>query len=36
LLIAVSANSSATNDDLSHLSGAVYQTLHKAGTVPTP
>jgi D-alanyl-D-alanine carboxypeptidase len=35
LLIAVAANSSTiTNDDLSHLSGAVYQTLHKAGTIP--
>ena len=34
LLIAVAANSSATNDDLSELSGAVYQTLHKAGRDP--
>jgi D-alanyl-D-alanine carboxypeptidase len=35
LLIAVAANSSTiTNDDLSHLSGAVYQTLHKAGRIP--
>ena len=35
LLIAVAANSSATNDDLPDLSGAVYQTLHKAGAIPT-
>ena len=35
LLIAVAANSSATNDDLADLAGAVYQTLHKAGTVHT-
>jgi D-alanyl-D-alanine carboxypeptidase len=35
LLIAVAANSSATNDDLSDLSGAVYQTLHQAGAVHT-
>ena len=35
LLIAVAANSSATNDDLSDLSGAVYQTLHKAGAAHT-
>ena len=35
LLIAVAANSSATNDDLPDLSGAVYQTLHEAGTIPT-
>jgi D-alanyl-D-alanine carboxypeptidase len=35
LLIAVAANSSASNDDLSNLSGAVYQTLRKAGVVHT-
>jgi D-alanyl-D-alanine carboxypeptidase len=37
LLIAVAANSSTTitNDDLAGLAGAVYQTLQKAGTVPT-
>jgi D-alanyl-D-alanine carboxypeptidase len=35
LLIAVAANSSATNDDLPDLSGAVYQTLHKAGAART-
>ncbi len=35
LLIAVAANSSATNDDLAGLAGAVYQTLHKAGAVHT-
>jgi D-alanyl-D-alanine carboxypeptidase len=35
LLIAVAANSSASNDDLPALSGAVYQTLHKAGAVHT-
>ncbi len=35
LLIAVAANSSATSDGLSDLSGAVYQTLHKAGAIPT-
>ena len=35
LLIAVAANSSTiTNDDLSNLAGAVYQTLHKAGAIP--
>jgi D-alanyl-D-alanine carboxypeptidase len=34
LLIAVAANSSTTNDDLSNLAGAVYQTLKKAGAVP--
>ena len=33
LLIAVAANSSATNDDLPDLSGAVYQTLHEAGAI---
>ncbi len=33
---AVAANSSTiTNDDLAGLAGAVYQTLHKAGAVPT-
>jgi len=35
LLIAVAANSSTSNDDLSDLAGAVYETLHKAGTVHT-
>jgi D-alanyl-D-alanine carboxypeptidase len=36
LLIAVTANSSTiTNDDLSNLAGAVYQTLHKTGTEHT-
>ena len=35
LLIAVAANSSASNDDLADLAGAVYETLHKAGTVHT-
>jgi D-alanyl-D-alanine carboxypeptidase len=35
LLIAVAANSSASNDKLADLAGAVYQTLHKAGTVRT-
>jgi D-alanyl-D-alanine carboxypeptidase len=35
LLIAVAANSSATSDDLSDLSGAIYQTLRKAGAIPT-
>jgi D-alanyl-D-alanine carboxypeptidase len=35
LLIAVAANSSASNDDLAGLAGAVYETLHKAGAVPT-
>ena len=35
LLIAVAANSSTiTNDDLSNLSGAVYQTLQHAGAIP--
>jgi len=34
LLIAVAANSSATNDDLADLAGAAYQTLHKAGAIP--
>ncbi len=33
LLIAVAANSSASNDDLAGLAGAVYGTLHKAGTM---
>jgi D-alanyl-D-alanine carboxypeptidase len=35
LLIAVAANSSTSNDDLANLAGAVYQTLQKAGTIPT-
>ncbi len=35
LLIAVAANSSASNDDLADLAGAVYETLQKAGTVHT-
>jgi D-alanyl-D-alanine carboxypeptidase len=36
LLIAVAANSSSIpNDDLAGLAGAVYQTLQKAGPVPT-
>ena len=35
LLIAVAANSSASNDDLAGLAGAVYETLHKTGTVHT-
>ncbi len=35
LLIAVAANSSASNDHLADLAGAVYQTLQKAGTVHT-
>jgi D-alanyl-D-alanine carboxypeptidase len=36
LLIAVAANSSTiTNDDLSNLAGAVYETLNKAGAVRT-
>ena len=36
LLIAVAANSSTiTNDDLANLAGAVYQTLQKAGAIPT-
>ena len=35
LLIAVAANSSASNDDLADLTGAVYETLHKAGAVHT-
>ena len=35
LLIAVAANSSTTNDDLANLSGAVYQTLQKAGAART-
>ena len=35
LLIAVAANSSASNDDLANLSGAVYQTLQKAGVART-
>jgi D-alanyl-D-alanine carboxypeptidase len=34
LLIAVTANSSTTNDDLSGLTGAVYQTLQHAGAIP--
>jgi D-alanyl-D-alanine carboxypeptidase len=35
LLIAVAANSSASNDDLADLAGAVYETLQKAGTAHT-
>jgi D-alanyl-D-alanine carboxypeptidase len=35
LLIAVAANSSASSDDLADLAGAVYETLHTAGTVHT-
>ena len=35
LLIAVAANSSASHDDLANLSGAVYQTLQKAGAART-
>ena len=34
LLIAVAANSSTTNDYLSNLAGAVYQTLLRAGAIP--
>jgi D-alanyl-D-alanine carboxypeptidase len=34
LLIAVAANSSASNDELNELAGSVYQTLKKAGAIP--
>jgi D-alanyl-D-alanine carboxypeptidase len=34
LLIAVAANSSTTNDDLTDLAGSVYQTLQQAGPIP--
>jgi D-alanyl-D-alanine carboxypeptidase len=34
IIIAVAANSSTSNDDLSDLAGSVYQTLQHAGAIP--